>query len=70
MKYFYTYILCNTPYGILYTDSTDNLDNRIEQHRRKIFRSFTEKYDVTRLAWYEVHESRDAAFTRERQIKK
>jgi putative endonuclease len=30
---------------------------------------FTAKYDVTKLVWFEAHESRENAFRRERQIK-
>ncbi len=31
---------------------------------------FTKAYGVARLVWYEVHDSRAAAFQREQQIKK
>jgi predicted GIY-YIG superfamily endonuclease len=31
---------------------------------------FTRKYGVKTLVWYELHESRDTAFQRERQLKK
>ena len=31
---------------------------------------FTKRYGVKTLVWFETHETRDAAFTRERQIKK
>jgi putative endonuclease len=32
-------------------------------------RGFTKKHNVVRLVWYEVHDSREGAITRERQIK-
>jgi putative endonuclease len=65
---FYTYILASAPCGTLYTGSTDNLGRRIYEHREKIRRGFTAKYDVTRLVWYEPHETRGGAFRRERRI--
>jgi putative endonuclease len=38
----------------------------VEKHRP----GFTAKYGVDRLVWYEVHEMRETAFRRERQMKK
>ena len=51
------------------TGSTDDLLMRVAQHRDKTFAGFTAKYDVHMLVWFEVHETREAAFRRERQIK-
>ena len=67
---FFTYIMASRRDGTLYTGSTDNLVVRAYQHKDKTFRGFTAQHDVTMLVWYEVHESREAAFRRERQIKK
>ncbi len=66
---FYTYILASGPYGTLYAGSTDNLARRVWEHREKVRRGFTAKYDVTKLVWFEAHETREHAFRRERQIK-
>ncbi len=67
---FYVYILASRRNGTLYVGMTDCLGARVWQHKEKIFEGFTSKYGVDRLVWYEVHESRDTAFTRERRIKK
>lgn len=67
---FFTYIVASRRNGTLYTGSTDDLTQRIAQHRNKTFAGFTAKYDVDLLVWFEVHETREAAFRRERQIKK
>jgi putative endonuclease len=67
---FYTYIVASQRNGTLYTGSTDSVERRVGQHKDKSFKGFTAKYGVDRLVWYEVHDSRDAAFLRERQIKK
>ncbi|HEY5409871.1 MAG TPA: GIY-YIG nuclease family protein [Caulobacteraceae bacterium] len=67
---FYTYILASQPNGTLYTGHTDALAKRVWQHKEKVFPGFTDKYGVSILVWYEVHETRSGAFHRERQIKK
>jgi putative endonuclease len=49
---------------------TDDLVRRAWEHRTGLVAGFTKTYGVKLLVWYEVHESREAAFQRERQIKK
>jgi len=46
------------------------LSGRVHQHLSKTFPGFAAKYNCDLLLWYELHETRDAAFRRERQIKK
>ena len=70
MKPFYVYILASKRNGTLYTGSTDDLSRRIWEHREKIRKGFTSRYDVNRLVWFEPHETRESALTREKQIKK
>ena len=67
---FYTYLLASAPYGTLYCGHTDALSKRTWEHREKIRRGFTAKYDVARLVWYELHDTREGAKSRERKIKK
>lgn len=67
---FYTYIMASQRNGTLYTGSTDNIGLRAWQHSEGVGSGFTSKYGVGRLVWFETHETRDAAFRRERQIKK
>ena len=66
---FYTYIVASGRNGTLYVGSTDDLPRRIEEHRDRLRDGFTVKYGCTILVWYEVFESRDEAFRRERRIK-
>jgi len=66
---FYTYILASGRNGTIYTGSTDDLIKRVWEHKEKLRRGFTAKYGVHILVWYEAHESREAAFRRERRIK-
>ena len=69
MKPFFVYILASRRNGTLYTGSTDDLGKRIWEHKTKAIKGFTAKYGADRLVWCEAHETREAAFTRERQIK-
>ena len=70
MKPFYVYILASKRNGTLYTGSTDDLSRRVWEHREKIRKGFTSRYDVDRLVWFEAHETREGALIREKQIKK
>jgi len=67
---FFTYLLASAPYGTLYCGHTDSLLTRVCQHREKVFGGFTAKYGVCRLVWFEHHDSREAAYRQEQQIKK
>ena len=66
---FFVYILASRRNGTLYIGMTDNLARRIWEHRVGAIPGFTKKYRVRLLVWYEVHESRENAFVRERQLK-
>jgi putative endonuclease len=67
---FYVYILASKRNGTLYIGMTDDLVKRVWQHRNDLLPGFTTQYRVKTLVWYEVHESRESAFVRERQMKK
>lgn len=66
---FYVYIITNKRNGTLYTGHTDDLATRMQAHRQKVFKGFSARYGCHHLVWFEAHDSRDAAFKRERQIK-
>ncbi|PHS77864.1 MAG: GIY-YIG nuclease [Robiginitomaculum sp.] len=67
---FYTYILASKRNGILYLGHTDDLGERILQHKLKTNNGFSSKHNCVRLVWFETHETRAPAFKRERQMKK
>lgn len=66
----YVYILASHPYGTLYIGVTSDLLKRIWQHREAPVPSFTKKYAIKTLVWYETHTDIRAAITREKQLKK
>ena len=67
---FYVYILTSQRNGMLYVGMTDDLVKRVWMHKDEVLPGFTKDHGVKMLVWYEVHESRESAFQRERQIKK
>ena len=66
---FYVYIVTNKNHTVLYTGVTSDLAERIFQHKSKLVRSFTSRYNIDKLVYYEVAEDKDSALSREKQIK-
>jgi putative endonuclease len=64
------YILASKRNGTLYTGVTSNLVQRIWQHRNNQMPSFSQRYHVHQLVYFELHQSMEQAITREKQIKK
>jgi putative endonuclease len=67
---FYVYILASQRNGTLYIGHTDSISRRTWQHQDGDSPSFTHRYGVDMLVYYEVFETRAAAFHRERAMKK
>lgn len=66
---FYVYILTNKS-GTLYTGLSKNAEVRQWQHESKInINSFTSKYNINKLIYYEEHQYVNNAILREKQIK-
>jgi len=68
-KVFCVYITTNKPYGTLYTGMSGNLPVRTIQHKEKMADGFTKKYNLSRLVYYETHETAEAVAHREKCIK-
>lgn len=69
MQYSYVYILTNKTNTTLYTGVTSDLIKRVWQHKNKTAGSFTSRYNVTKLVYFEVFEDITEAIKREKQIK-
>jgi putative endonuclease len=63
------YLLASGQNGTLYVGATNDLIKRVYQHRTSAADGFTSRYGVSKLVWFELHESSLAMVTRERQIK-
>lgn len=68
-EHFYVYILCNKKNGTLYTGVTSGLIKRVYEHKNDLVESFTGKYEIHNLVWYEVHDTALGAISKEKQIK-
>jgi putative endonuclease len=67
---FYVYILASRIGGTLYIGVTNDLIRRVYEHRSKLIESFTEKYDVVRLVYFEQFDDPENAIRREKRLKK
>ena len=64
------YILTNQHNTTLYTGVSAELADRVVEHRERINpKSFTSRYNLTKLVYYELFHSIEEAIEREKQIK-
>ncbi len=67
----YFYILANATNEVLYKGSTTNLISRTYEYKMHLFKdSFTDKYNITRLIYFECYDDIRQARDREKQIEK
>ena len=69
MKQYYVYLLSSANRNVVYTGVTSDLARRVQQHKEKVVKGFTSKYNVDRLVYYEVYQDVRDALQREKQIK-
>jgi putative endonuclease len=67
VKQYYVYVLSSRSRN-LYVGVTSDLERRLSEHRKKSG-SFTQRYRITRLVYFEVASNPSAAIAREKQIK-
>jgi putative endonuclease len=65
---FWVYILSNRSH-ILYIGLTNNLTRRVNDHRKQTPGSFTARYKVTRLIYFEQFQYINNAIAREKELK-
>ena len=68
-RQYYVYIMTNQYNTVLYTGITNDLKRRIYEHKEKMVAGFTNKYNITKLVYYEVFDDPENAISREKQIK-
>jgi putative endonuclease len=68
-KQYYVYILTNKRKTVLYVGVTNNLERRVTEHKNKINKGFTYRYNIDMLVYFEIFDSILDAINREKQIK-
>ncbi len=68
-KQYYIYIMANRINTVLYTGVTNDLQRRVYEHKNKLTKGFTEKYNITKLVYYEVFSNPEEAIAAEKKIK-
>ena len=67
----YVYIATNKHRTVLYTGVTSELDNKIYKHKQHFYKnSFTDRYNIEYLVFYEEYGHITDAINREKEIKK
>ena len=65
----FVYILTNKYNTVFYTGVTSNLPKRVWEHKEKVVDGFAEKYNATKLVYYEAIDNIESAILREKQLK-
>lgn len=66
----YFYIMTNAHKTVLYCGATTDLYKRVQEHKNKIFaNSFTSRYNIDKLVYFESLSDAADAFKREKQVK-
>jgi putative endonuclease len=68
MREYYVYMMTNAT-GMLYTGVTNDLERRVYEHKNKLVKGFTSKYNLNKLVFFESTDDITAAIAREKQIK-
>jgi putative endonuclease len=66
---YYVYILTNKANTVLYVGVTNDLQNRISEHKLKLYKGFSAKYSCSKLVYYEEFQWIQDAIAREKQLK-
>lgn len=66
---FYVYILTNYTNTVLYIGVTNHLIRRVYEHKQKFVSSFTSKYKINKLVYYEIFDDIKTAIEREKKLK-
>ncbi|KKQ86740.1 MAG: Excinuclease ABC subunit C [Berkelbacteria bacterium GW2011_GWA2_38_9] len=67
---YYVYILASDRNGTLYIGVTNNIFRRVNEHKNKDIKGFTEKYNIDQLVYYEKYEDINEAIIQEKRLKK
>jgi len=67
---YFVYILASKQNTVLYIGVTNNLERRVLEHKNKINKGFTSRYNIDKLVYFEEYTNINEAIKREKQLKK
>ena len=68
-KQYFIYVMANETNTVTYTGVTNDLKRRVYEHKEKLAASFTKKYNITKVVYYEATPDVASAIAREKQLK-
>lgn len=69
MKKSYVYIMTNKANTTLYVGVTSDIVRRVYEHKNSLVDSFTKKYNLKKLVYFEIFDFIENAIEREKQLK-
>ncbi|MGB6268521.1 MAG: GIY-YIG nuclease family protein [Olleya sp.] len=70
MDLHYIFILTNKNHTVLYVGRSKQLKKRLNQHKNNSIKTFTGRYNIDKLVYFETTKYVNNSIKRERQIKK
>ncbi|OGD63572.1 hypothetical protein A2215_02835 [Candidatus Berkelbacteria bacterium RIFOXYA2_FULL_43_10] len=67
---YYTYIATNKIDTVFYIGVTNDLERRAYEHKNKLVKGFTDKYNVNKIVYFEMTPDVKSAIAREKQLKR
>jgi putative endonuclease len=65
----YVYIMANWTGDVIYVGVTSDLQKRVYQHKHKLIKGFSSRYNLSKLVYFEQYDRIDTAILREKEIK-
>ena len=69
MKTYFTYIITNKPNGTIYIGITNDLERRMMEHKHKIIKGFSARYNLDKLVYCEDFADVNEAIACEKMLK-
>ena len=67
---YYVYIIINKKDGVLYIGVSNDLERKMFEHKNKLVKGFSSKYNLNKLIYFESYQFVKDAIKREKNLKK
>ncbi|MGH7796762.1 MAG: GIY-YIG nuclease family protein [Candidatus Binatia bacterium] len=65
---YYVYLMTNWNPRVMYVGVTKDLTRRVYEHKSKLLKGFTKKYNIDKLVYFEETDDVRSALAREKEI--